>query len=160
MTERREYVLLSIAVIAIVAVAVHMSLPDDGPNSTGGSGIIRQSGFTVCILGIPLVLMQHLCCGRSGSFDAGEFVWIHQGCWGVVFLVSSAFNITGFAVFMIFLLSQIIVFVISCYVLTLIMYDLTVNRRPCSWLELVGTLTGVVIPVVYAAALTQADIAV
>ena len=36
----------------------------------------------------------------------------------------------------------------------------TVNRRLSGWLELVGALTGVLIPLVYAAALSQADIAV
>ena len=100
MTGRRRSLWYRVAAVAATAVAVVLLDSLNDPNSSAEFRITRITILWACIAGIPLAMIQHLCCPK------------------------------------------------------------TVNRRLSGWLELVGALTGVLIPLVYAAALSQADIAV
>jgi hypothetical protein len=122
--------------------------------------VVIAGYISLCSLGLPVVLCNLVSNKRENSIRSGEWIWLVQSGWVILFTTSPITGVGGLSLFVLFLICQIFTCILSAGALVPMIYDYIIGQWSSRWTEVVGALIGVVNPILIFVNVLNSDIAI
>ena len=158
--QQLRHCMVGIGFVGWTAFTVRVIAGYDGIDIGSTWSLATASVLSVCALGTPVVLCRSMLNNCDSSLRIGEWIWIEQSAWAMLFMTSTSTGVGGLFVFVSFLICQVATCFVSLGVIWIIMVDYYVEKTVHCWTEFLGAIIGFSVPILYGALLLNSNIAI